>query len=66
MIITMDSRNLTAQDRCDSCSAAAKVVAELLNGERMFCGHHARKSYEALKLKAITLFDPEGELTTFN
>ena len=55
-------RELTAQDRCDSCSAAAKVVAKFLNGELMFCGHHARKSSEELRLKAVELYDPEGEL----
>ena len=34
---------LTANDRCDSCSAAAKVVFTFLNGELMFCGHHYAK-----------------------
>lgn len=56
-------RELTANDRCDSCSAAAKVVATFINGELMFCGHHARESKEALMLKAINIYDPEGEVT---
>lgn len=55
-------RVLTANDRCDSCSAAARVIATLLNGELMFCGHHARKLKESLENKAITLYDPDNEL----
>ena len=43
---------LTANDRCDSCSAAAKVVFTFLNGELMFCGHHAKTKYESLKTKS--------------
>ncbi|NLG48162.1 hypothetical protein [Gordonia sp. (in: high G+C Gram-positive bacteria)] len=32
---------LTAADRCDRCSAAAKVRATLpAGGELLFCGHH--------------------------
>lgn len=55
-------RELTANDRCDSCSAQAKVVATFLNGELMFCGHHARNIKDDLKLKAVTVYDPEEEL----
>jgi len=55
-------RELTLQDRCDSCSAAAKVVATLLNGELMFCGHHARAMKDALVVKSVEVWDPEGEL----
>ena len=53
-------RVLTAQDRCDSCSAAAKVVAKFLHGELMFCGHHAKEKKEALKEKALEVYDPES------
>ena len=34
---------LTRLDRCDRCSAAAKLIALLPTGELMFCGHHARE-----------------------
>lgn len=61
-IITVD-RELTALDRCDACSAAAKVVATLLNGELMFCGHHARKSHELLQKQAIQVWDPFDEFS---
>jgi phage FluMu protein gp41 len=56
------SRELTAQDRCDACSAAARVVATLLSGELMFCGHHARKHSDKLRATAI-IYDPDNELT---
>ncbi len=55
-------RELTANDRCDSCSAQAKVVATFLNGELMFCGHHARNMKDALNSKAASVYDPDGEL----
>ena len=61
-MVTVDERVLTLDDRCDSCSAAAKVVATLLNGELLFCGHHARKVKDSLVPKAIRVYDPEGEL----
>jgi hypothetical protein len=59
-------RELTLEDRCDSCSAAAKVIATFLNGELLFCGHHARKMNNDLKLKAVNVYDPEGVTNTLN
>jgi hypothetical protein len=53
---------LTLNDRCDSCSAAAKVVFTFLNGELMFCGHHAKDKHEALSLKSLSVWDPESAL----
>jgi hypothetical protein len=64
MTTVAETRALTAQDRCDACSAAAKVVATLLNGELMFCGHHAKEFKSNLTLKAVNLYDPEGILST--
>lgn len=55
-------KQLTALDRCDSCSAAAKVVATFINGELMFCGHHARKNHASFNKKALNIYDPEDEL----
>ena len=60
------NRELTLQDRCDNCSAAARVVATFLNGELMFCGHHARKHASSLTTKSATLFDPFNELRDLN
>ena len=60
------ARELTLQDRCDACGAAAKVIATFLNGELLFCGHHARKMNSDLKLKAVNVYDPEGVTNTLN
>ena len=62
---TLD-RELTALDRCDACPAAAKVVAKFLNGELMFCGHHAREKENSLIEKAIEIYDPESVILTLN
>jgi hypothetical protein len=59
-------RELTLEDRCDACSAAAKVIATFLNGELLFCGHHARKMNDTLKVKAVDVYDPEGVTNTLN
>jgi hypothetical protein len=62
-IVEVTSREpLTLNDRCDSCSAAAKVVFTFLNGELMFCGHHAKDKYESLLLKSLSVWDPESAL----
>ena len=52
-------RELTAIDRCDSCGAQAKVIVTFLNGELMFCGHHARNLATALINKSISIYDPD-------
>ena len=62
-IVEVTSREpLTLNDRCDSCSAAAKVVFTFLNGELMFCGHHAKDKQESLLLKSLSVWDPESAL----
>ena len=61
MVTTTPERELTAMDRCDKCSAQAKVVATFLNGELLFCGHHAREAGTNLVLKSVNVYDPEGE-----
>jgi len=61
-VIITETREITLNDRCDSCGAAAKVVATLLNGELLFCGHHGRKFKASLLLKAASVYDPESEL----
>lgn len=44
MTSTLTRPELTASDRCDRCSAAARVRAVLPSGgELLFCGHHARE-----------------------
>lgn len=63
MIATVELRDLNAQDRCDACSAAAKVIATLVNGELMFCGHHARQYASKLTEQSVQVYDPDKELT---
>jgi hypothetical protein len=53
---------MNANDRCDRCTAAAKVKVVVLNGELIFCGHHAKEFGPALKKVALTIEDPEGLL----
>lgn len=60
MQTVVDSRELTLNDRCDACGAAAKVIATFLNGELMFCGHHAKEKHINLFQKALKVYDPEG------
>jgi hypothetical protein len=61
----MADRVLTAEDRCDACSAAAKVIATFLNGELMFCGHHAKELRISLSSKSVSVYDPD-ELLIFS
>lgn len=50
---------LTALDRCDRCNAPARVRAILIAGDLLLCGHHAREAGHALRLKSISIYDPE-------
>jgi hypothetical protein len=53
---------LTADDRCDRCSARALVRATLKTGKLYFCGHHAKETGYTLVLKSVEVYDPEGFL----
>lgn len=53
-------KELTAEDRCDRCSARAMIRATLSTGELYFCGHHARETGYTLVQKAKDVYDPEG------
>jgi hypothetical protein len=57
--ITSAEKELTAEDRCDKCSARAAVRATLLTGQLYFCGHHARELGYTLVQKSISVYDPE-------
>ena len=50
---------MNALDRCDRCTAAAKVRAVLLNGELLFCGHHAKEFAVKIKEVSLKIEDPE-------
>ncbi len=59
---------LTAQDRCDRCSAEALVRVTGLSGELMFCGHHYNNvmdnavGYDKMMKFAITILDERDKL----
>jgi len=59
---TTVGREILAMDRCDKCSAQARVIATFLNGELMFCGHHAREVKASLQAKAASVYDPDNLL----
>ena len=61
-----DREALLALDRCDVCQAAAMLVATFINGELMFCGHHAKDKKDMLMTKAISIFDPNNILLPVN
>ena len=65
-VLVTDRPALLALDRCDTCQAAAMVVATFINGELMFCGHHAKDKKEMLMSKAISIFDPNNILIPVN
>lgn len=46
-------RQLTLNDRCDSCNAAAYVKVTGVTGELFFCGHHYNKVEHGEKMKAF-------------
>jgi hypothetical protein len=53
-------RAVTTLDRCDSCGASARVIVTFLNGDLMFCGHHARSLAKGLLDKSISIYDPDN------
>lgn len=53
------TRTLVAVDRCDSCSAAARVRAVKDSQELLFCGNHARKNVVGL-VESGWLIDDQG------
>jgi hypothetical protein len=53
---------LTANDRCDSCSAQAYVQVFLIEGSLLFCAHHFTKNEDVLTRKAIKVVDESNRL----
>lgn len=48
-------------DRCDRCSAAAKLVVSLTSGgELAFCGHHANRHHDDIVRVAERIVLEEG------
>jgi hypothetical protein len=58
---------LTAADRCDRCGAQGYVRVTLpTGGTLIFCGHHAKKHEEKLKLIAAEYVDETDRLGATN
>lgn len=53
---------LVQADRCDSCNAAAKVIATFSSGQLLFCAHHTREFSAKLLQDALQVFDPDNIL----
>ena len=59
---------LTANDRCDSCSAEALVSVKGVSGELLFCGHHYNKimnnsvGYEKMMAFMYEIIDERDKL----
>ena len=59
---------LTAEDRCDRCSAQAYVSETGVNGELMFCGQHYNKimsnveGYNNMMAYAYSIVDEREKL----
>jgi Zn ribbon nucleic-acid-binding protein len=60
-VLTFKDEPLTANDRCDSCSAAAKVrvYMKTSNLELIFCGHHMKEKQESLS--SVAYFNPDWD-----
>ncbi len=56
------SHQLTAADRCDACGAQAYVRVELVTGELLFCGHHAKENEAKLRPIATKWHDESDKL----
>jgi hypothetical protein len=53
--------SLTAQDRCDRCSAQALSVARKDDFELLFCKHHERESGPALLTSGWRIIADESQ-----
>ncbi|MBM3688406.1 MAG: hypothetical protein FJW80_01900 [Actinobacteria bacterium] len=54
---------LAASDRCDGCGAQAYVRVTLIGGgDLLFCGHHWNRHAEALRPRAVEVFDETDRL----
>jgi hypothetical protein len=53
---------LTANDRCDICSAQAYVRVEMAIGDLMFCAHHANEKRAELEPIAVSWHDESSKL----
>ena len=66
--MSMESRTvetdylLTAEDRCDACSAQAYVYVAFESGDLLFCLHHWKTHSEAAQATATEVVDESKRL----
>ena len=60
--VELDSYQLTALDRCDSCGAQAYIRVMIGESELLFCAHHGRRHQEKLSAIATDWHDESGRL----
>ena len=65
--VLLETTPLRAIDRCDRCGAQAYVRVTLpTGGTLIFCGHHAKKHEEKLKMIATEYVDETNRLEAKN
>ncbi len=60
--VELDSYQLTALDRCDSCGAQAYIRVMIGESELLFCAHHGRRHQEKLSAIATDWHDESSRL----
>ncbi len=64
--LELDSYQLSALDRCDSCGAQAYVRVTMSTGDLFFCAHHAAQFKEKLSATALEWHDESDRLNSEN
>ena len=64
--LELDSYQLSALDRCDSCGAQAYVRVTMSTGDLYFCAHHAAQFKEKLSATALEWHDESDRLNSVN
>ena len=60
--LELDSYQLSALDRCDSCGAQAYVRVTMSTGQLFFCAHHGAQFKEKLSASALEWHDESSRL----
>ena len=59
---TPQAPTLSAADRCDRCGAQARVRVVLVQGDLLFCAHHAKAHEDKLRIAAVDWVDETATL----
>ena len=64
--LELDSYQLSALDRCDSCGAQAYVRVTVSTGDLFFCAHHGAQFKDKLFATALEWHDESDRLNAEN